>query len=50
MERGRRGGSVQADQRRGNGFETFGLGFGETQPVVQPLRVFGNRDAERGQA
>ena len=49
MERGRRRDPVQADQRRGGGFEPVGLGVGEAQPVVQPLRVFGDRDAKRGQ-
>ena len=50
MERRGRRGPVQVDQCRGGGFEPVGLGVGKTQPVVQPLRVFWNRDAQRRQA
>ena len=41
MERGWRRGPVQADQRRGGGFDgRSDSALGETQSVVQPLRVF----------
>ena len=49
MERRGRRDPVQADQRRGGGSQPVGFGVGEPQPVAQPLRVFRDRDAKRGQ-